>query len=573
MIIFRKLTFKNILSVGNAPVTVQLDSHKTTLVHGTNGSGKSTILDALTYALFGKSFRKVNLPQLINSQNKKGLLTELEFTIGNTEFTVVRGMKPKVFEVYKNGEKLDNVAANKDMQSFLEQQILKVNYRSFCQIVILGSASFVPFMQLPSMARRECVEDFLDIKVFSTMAVIAKERLRSLKDNVKDLIHEIRLVEVKIDNQEQRVQELEKQSSADITNLSNKIEETQKEIETLEGVIKLRQLEEGVMLREIDDRLKTNPQKRSSNFNNVILKMENKIERRNKEISLYADNDTCHACNQDILPETKEKYIGEAQKDIKELGKAISDATKMKSESDALIEEASELQKKVQAIQMDISQMQNKRDLQAQVVRETQDKLTKVEMESGSVEREKGKLDVLQDELKEQKKKHYQLLTGVEDYEIAVNLLKDSGIKTQIVKRYLPVMNKFIRKYLTDLDLPLHFTLDSEFNETVSSPLHQDFSYGSFSEGQKARIDLALLMTWREVCKLKSSVSMNLLVLDEVFSGSLDETGKELLMTILRYKLENTNVVVVDHTLSGSFIEKFDRAIEVKRPGGFSSYS
>jgi DNA repair exonuclease SbcCD ATPase subunit len=277
VIIFRTLTFKNFLSVGNTPVSIDLDKHSTTLIHGKNGSGKSTILDALTYGLFNKPFRKVNLPQLINTQNKKGLVVEVEFTIGPSTFKVVRGMKPKLLEIYKDGEQLDNKAADKDMQGFLEQQILKLTYKSFTQIVILGSSNFIPFMQLPSAGRRECVEDFLDIKVFSTMSVIAKERLRSLKESARELAGDASNLEFKIDVQEQRVKELEQQSTANITELEAVIAEAEAEIEELEAQIKVRGVEESVLLRETQRLVEKNPQKKSSELNKVIIKLGNKV--------------------------------------------------------------------------------------------------------------------------------------------------------------------------------------------------------------------------------------------------------------------------------------------------------
>ena len=572
MIIFKTLTFKNFLSVGNRAVSLDLHSHGTTLIHGTNGSGKSTILDALTYSLFNKPFRKVNLPQLMNTQNGKGLEVEVEFSIGRTEFKVRRGMKPKLLEIYKDGELLENKAADKDMQAFLEQQILKLTYKSFTQIVILGSSNFIPFMQLPSAGRRDCVEDFLDIKVFSTMSIIAKERLRSLKDSANTIKGDIGNLEFKIDVQEQRVKELEQQSEANIEELNSKIKEAEAVIETLDADLKVRRIEEGALKTEAENLLKQNPTKKSKELNAVIIKLTNKIERLNKNVAFYKDNDTCHACKQEILPTTKEKYIGESEGNIAQFSKAVEEATELMGRSDQLVAEAKEINNRLSDISNIVFQLEHKRNHRTAEIKDCNTKLTELELSTGSVERERGKLDILNEELDTLKQRYYAQLSEVDNHEAVVSLLKDSGIKTTIVKKYLPVMNKYIRKYLTDLDLPLHFVLDEQFNESVSSPLHQNFSYGSFSEGQKARIDLALMLTWREVCRLKSSVSTNVLFLDEVFSGSLDETGKELLLAILRYQLEDTNVVVVDHTLSGTFKDKFERSIEVRRTAGFSHY-
>lgn len=573
MIIFKKLTFQNILSVGNLPVTIDLNTHKTTLIHGTNGTGKSTVLDALTYSLFGKPFRKINLPQLMNSQNKKGLLCEIEFAIGSSEFVVRRGMKPKIFEVYKNGEQLDNKAADKDTQAFLENSILKMTSRSFNQIVILGSTNFVPFMQLPSAGRRECVEDFLDIGVFSTMSIIAKERARGLKETSTTLKGDIGNLEYKIDLQEQRIQELEKHSSKNITELQDKINEAnllaEKQSKDVEVLV---EQEDGLKKKEAT-LIKDNPEKKAKQFNGVIIKLGNKIERLNKNIAFYTDNDSCHACNQEIQQETKDKYINKSRSEVEEMDSAVTQAQGLLQEQERVLSQVRDVQEDIRSLQNDIFKKQTLITNYQRAVTECENKLVELENETGSIDKETGKLELMNEDLSVLKGKHSNLLGAIRDHDVVVGLLKDSGIKTQIVKKYLPVMNKYIRKYLGELDLPIHFTLDGEFNESVSSPLHQDFSYASFSEGQKGRIDLALLFCWREVCRLKNSVSTNILFLDEVFSGSLDEVGKELLLHMLRYKVLDTNVVVVDHTLSGTFKDKFDRQLEVTRVSGFSKYS
>ena len=572
MIIFRKLTFQNFLSAGNRPVEIRLDSTKTTLIHGTNGSGKSTILDALCYSLFNKPFRKVNLPQLINTQNKKGLVVSIDFTIGSNEFRVVRGQKPKLFEIHKNGEPLEQKASDKDNQTFLEQNILKLTYKSFTQIVILGSSNFVPFMQLPAAGRRECIEDFLDIKVFSTMSVIAKERLRGLKDRLRETKGDIGNLEYKIDVQEQRIKELESSAAADTKQLENKISECEHVIEKAEADIADYNENCGLIQTEVGQLLEKDPAKKAKQFQAVIGKLGNKIERLEKNIAFYNDNDHCHSCRQVIAEEVKTEYITGANSEVAEYTKAVEDAKKLMASHEQTIAEAADLQKLIQEIQNSIFQKQAIVDSRQREITECQNKLTELQMSSGSIDKEQARLSVLQEDLQGLRSKALDLVTETDEHEVVVSLLKDSGIKTQIVKKYLPVMNKFIRKYLGELDLPIHFVLDEQFNESVSSPLHQDFSYASFSEGQKGRIDIALMLTWRELCKLKNSVTCNLLILDEVFSGSLDEVGKEYLLHILRFQLENTNVIVVDHTLSGAFKDKFDRQIEVTRVTGFSKY-
>ena len=572
MIVFKKLTFSNILSVGNTPVTLDLNETKTTLVHGTNGSGKSTILDALCYCLFNRPFRRINLPQLVNSQNKKGLLTELEFSIGNNNFKVIRGQKPKVFEIYKNDEQLDNKAADKDTQSYLEQNILKLSYKSFTQVVILGSSNFIPFMQLPSVGRRECVEDFLDIKVFSLMSGLAKDRLRGLKDHGRVIVGDIGNLEYKIDLQEQRIKELETKTDKEINTLRGKIGNAESFVQELVSELQTLRASEKEILNNIESLNKNNPASKAEKMNTFIIKFGNKAERLKKNVAFYAENDHCHSCNQDIAEEVKNEYTTKAEEEMSELQKAVKDASGKLQEYQDTLDLISQAQVELSKVQREIFEKDTELKGYNTSIKGWEDAITDIQLSGGSIDKEQGKLEVMSEDLVALRGRKNDNDESIKEHEVVVSLLKDSGIKTQIVNKYLPVMNKCIRKYLTELDMPIHFTLDSEFNESVSSPLHQNFSYASFSEGQKARIDLSLMLTWREVGKMKNSVSTNILFLDEVFSGSLDEVGKEYLLHILRHQLENTNVVVVDHTLSGNFRDKFDRQVEVTRIGGFSRY-
>ena len=574
MIIFKELTFRNFLSVGNNDVTFDLNDRKTTLVHGTNGSGKSTLLDALTYCLFNKPFRKINLPQLINAQNKKGLLTEVKFSIGKNTFIVRRGTKPKVFEIYKNGERLMDKAADKDNQAHLEQNILKLTYKSFTQIVILGSSNYIPFMALPAAGRRECVEDFLDIKVFTTMAVIAKERLRGLKDRLDTLTGDIGNLGFKISVQEQRVSEMERKCKEDSDDLRKEIEMHESEMEKLTATIERTQEHEKNVIELAQQELKSNPQSKLKKLNDFVVKMQTKIERLNKDIEFFQNNEECPTCSQHI-----EKALANGV-----IGNCVAEKDKIEDGIDQMMEEMKThedtmrivqgRQKHVQSLQKSVFEYQTELKSHSYQTSVLQTKLSSSLLDTSGIDKERGKLELLHEALESMQNTVFKVQEEVNEHDIVVSMLKDGGIKAQIVKKYLPIMNKFIRKYLTDLDFPIHFTLDSEFSESVSSPLHQNFSYASFSEGQKARIDLALMLTWREIGKLKNSVSTNLLILDEVFSSSLDEVGKECLLAILRYKLDDRqNVLVIDHTLSGEFKAKFDKSIEVSRRKGFSHYS
>ena len=571
MITFSELTFRNFLSVGNNDVTIDLNDNKTTLIHGSNGSGKSTILDALCYCLFNKPFRKVNLPQLVNSQNKKGMLTEVKFSIGKNVFIVRRGSKPKVFEVWKNGELLMAKAADKDNQAHLEQNILKLTYKSFTQIVILGSSNFVPFMQLPTVGRRECVEDFLDIKVFSTMSIIAKERLRGLKDRVVSLEGDIGNLGYKMDLQRERIAEVEEKSKADAQEIRDDIDSLAAQSDERKALVKRLASHAGVVMEFIQGM--GEPSKKRSEWNRMKAQLDSKLSHLHKEIEFYKTNDTCPTCSQSITNETKDKRIKETTTESQKLIAALTTSEENLTEFDRLLRIRARRQEYVNQLKIKLAEHSaTLANLKSQSDK-LKVKLKDSENDTGSLDKELVRLSIQEELLKELQEDVFKAQQDVVEHDIVASMLKDGGIKAQIVKKYLPVMNKFIRQYLTDLDFPIHFTLDEEFTETIASPLHQDFSYASFSEGQKARIDLALMLTWREIGKIKNSVTTNLLVLDEVFSSSLDEVGKEALLAILRYKLDDSQrVVVIDHTLSGEFKSKFHNSIEVSKVKGFSRY-
>jgi len=574
MIVFQKVTFKNFLSSGNSPVTINLNNHKTTLIHGVNGSGKSTILDVICYALFNKPFRTINLPQLINSSNKKDLLTEIEFTIGPDTYVVQRGMKPKKFVITVNGESIDAKASDRDNQQLLEQNILKMTMKSFIQVVILGSGNYQSFMAMSTSARRDCVEDFLDIKVFSTMSVLAKERLRGLKDRLNETKGEVGNLEYKIELHRDRIQELDSRSASDIDDLRQEItsfKDTKKNHETNIGVL---HGEDSELLEQVRRLMINSPKKKVQEFNNVIVKLDSKLERLKKELDFYNNNDECPTCTQVIDPLLKIDVRDNTLSESKKILDARTQASTKYQDLKVILDEILLKEEEAFKIQQDISKLQIIVDsLQNQII-EKENKIVSISTQNSSIDKDRGKLAALEEQLVDLRNKNEDIIRELYDHELVVNLLKDSGIKTQVVRKYLPVMNKLIRKYMTALDFPIHFMLDEEFNETVSSPMYQDFSYASFSEGQKSRIDLSLLLTWREIGKLKNSVSVNILILDEVFSSSLDQTGKELLFALLRYGMEDSQkVLVVDHTLDNTFKDKFDHSIEVSKLKGFSKYS
>ena len=573
MILFKSLTFTNFLSSGNQPTTIELDTTKTTLIHGSNGSGKSLMLDALCYSLFGKPFRPIKLGQLVNTSNKKALLVEVVFRIGNDTYMVRRGIKPKVFEVWKNDKILDAKAADKDNQAHLEQSILKLNFKSFCQVVILGSASYTPFMKLIPASRRECVEDFLDIKVFSSMSILAKERLRGLRDILEGMKGDMSNLLYKINLQEDRIKDIDTQQSSDTQKIKGDIKVLTNNISKKLTIINNTKNHEEQVIGLLNQVTINKPNFQRNQLNTYITKFQTQIDRIQKDTEFFSSHDSCPTCRQDITEDVSVNMTENNQVKIQDLLDAIDKASfeRIKYEDDMRIVDTR--RKHIDSLQQSIFKYEVEIQSMDREMTSLQNKLNDIIQNSGSLDREKGKLDILKEDALAMKHKYDSLLDSVKDHEVVVDLLKDSGIKTQIVRKYLPVMNQCIRKYLNELDFPIFFTLDDEFNETVKSPAYQDYSYSSFSEGQKARIDLSILFAWREVCRLKNSVTTSLLVLDEVFSSSLDDVGKQCLLALIRYKLDDTHVIVVDHTLSENFKDKFDRSIEVKKVKGFSKYS
>ena len=417
MIVFESLTFQNFLSVGNAPVTIQLNNHKTTLIHGSNGSGKSLMLDALCYALFNKPFRNINIPQLVNSSNKKGLLAEVEFTIGKTKFNVCRGMKPKVFEIYKDGELLDAKAADKDNQKYLEQNILKMNLKTFIQVVILGSGNYMPFMQLNSTARRDCVEDFLDIKVFSTMSVLAKERLRGLKDRMQEVKGDISNLEYKLDLQEERVKELQDRSASDIDELHREIDDCKRMKEENEAKIIKLQVEDSNILEEVRKLMTNSPKKKASEFNNVIVKLDGKLERLKKDLDFYANNDECPTCTQTIdsvLKESvKSKTLEESKKIISARDQADVKHTDLKKVLDNILSKEEQAYK----IQQEVSQNQIRNDALHKQIVAKENKIISISSGTSNIDKEIGKLSALQEQLQDLKKKGDEVVSQLHDHD------------------------------------------------------------------------------------------------------------------------------------------------------------
>jgi DNA repair exonuclease SbcCD ATPase subunit len=566
MIVFKTLKWKNFLSTGNTFTEFNLNGAKTNLIVGANGAGKSTILDALTFSLFGKPFRKINKPMLMNSINGADLVTEIEFESGKNQFKIVRGIKPGVFEIWQNGSLLDQSSSTTDYQKYLEQNILKMNYKSFTQIVVLGSSTFVPFMRLPVASRREIIEDILDIQIFSIMNFNLKEKIKTSGDELKEKDYEIDLLEEKILMQKNFIANLELQNKNDIEEKSNKISNLTSLEKEVNITIKQLGEERNALNKEMSNF--ENATTKLKKLGNLRGKIQQKFASHKKEHKFFTENTTCPTCTQHISDELRDTKVAEIMGSIKELKQGMEEmeeAIKLEEERESKFTELSEkwtsLFNNIQIHQFQVSSYQSQ-------IQDLQKEISDLQNNNFSHNEESAKLAALQTKLEESKN---QLTTIKEEQEClraAAMLLKDNGIKTRIIKRYLPVMNDLINKYLQNMDFYVNFTLDENFEETIKSRFRDSFSYESFSEGEKARIDIALLLTWRAVAKLKSSVDTNLLILDEIFDGSLDTNGSSELGWILKNFDDNTNVFVISHR--ENMEDKFDKTWKCEKIKNFS---
>ena len=569
MITFERVRWKNFLSTGNTFTEVDLTASKTNLIIGTNGAGKSTILDALTFSLFGKPFRKINKPMLVNSVNEKDCEVHIEFRIGPNQFKVIRGIKPGKFEIWQNGAMLDQSSNAADYQKQLEQNILKMNYKSFTQIVVLGSSTFVPFMRLPLAQRREIIEDILDIQIFSVMNTALKDKMKTSTEEMRDADYNVDMAEQKISMQRQLIEQLSTKDEAIIKDKQNYIDQLLGEEETCQASVLQLNKESEKLCKDLEELSGAN--KKLNTLNNLKGKLTNKLTTYKKQHEFFEENDTCPTCSQSITKEVREHKAGVIRSQVKELVLAIEelrcnmlDEQERCDEHTALSKQLSDVQQKIAGHNATVTRInKNVRQLMLDVETLQNSK------DDNSAEYEKLKyLEKEHDDLKRQvalvKKERDTLLA-------AGHLLKDNGIKTRIIKRYLPVMNKLINQYLQNMDFYINFALNESFEETIKSRFRDIFSYESFSEGEKARIDIALLLTWRSVAKLKNSVDTNILILDEIFDGSLDQNGTGELGWILRNFDDNTNVFVISH--KESLEGKFDRTLLCEKVKNFSVVS
>ena len=567
MIIFEKIRWKNFLSTGNTFTEVELNKDTTTLIVGTNGAGKSTILDALCFSLFNKSFRKINKNQLINTTNEKGCIVEVEFSIGRNKYKIIRGMKPNIFEIIKDGESLDQSSNSIDQQKYLEQTILKLNYKSFTQIVILGSSNFVPFMQLNPQSRREVIEDLLDIRIFSHMNMITKERIRQCKEDIKVCSLKRSNLEDKVEMQKNFIQEIESKGKQNIRDKKDKLSVLSKE--ALDLISKNEETSKKVDHVNSEMKEYSKATKTLRKMGGIKGKLETKKESEYSQVNFFNKNSVCPTCTQNIEESFRVNKIEELNASIKKYEDGLQDLSEK-------IKEEEEKEKKFLSFSKELNQLTN--DISKNTARicgiqkQSKDLEQEIQSITNSIQDRNTQneiLDSLEDSLKNITSEIYDKKADFDNYELIHNLLRDDGVKTKIVKKYLPVINKQINRYLQLMDFYVNFNLDEEFKETVQSPIHEDFSYTSFSEGEKMRIDLALLFTWREIAKLKNSSSTNLLIMDEVFDSSLDTYGTDEFMKIIRYVVKDSNVFVISH--KSEVFDKFDSVIKFDKVKGFSS--
>ncbi len=566
MITFKKLRWKNFLSTGNQYTEINFTLNSTNLIIGTNGAGKSTVLDALTFSLFGKPFRKINKAQLINSVNEKDCVVEVYFLIGNTEWKVVRGIKPNIFQISRNDKVLDQTSSAIDQQKWLEQTILKMNYKSFTQIVILGSTAFVPFMQLSAAHRREVIEDLLDIKIFSSMNMVIKEKIRQIREEIKTLDLKKESLFDKVEMQKNFIEELENRGNAKINDNQQRISNLDSEVD-----IYMREnssLEESIFKYIKEQEEVTGASDKLRKLGNLKGKISQKVSGIDKEHKFFTENTVCPTCTQDIDEKFRLDRIDESQLKQKELQLGYQELEKTIKDEEERERQFTILSKEITKLTHEISQNNTKIFGCQRQIKDLESEIQKITSQFENRNTENEKLESFRESLQ----KTYDELAIKKDlinhYDFAYGLLKDGGVKSKIIKKYLPLMNQQVNRYLQMLDFYINFTLDDEFNETIQSPIHEDFTYESFSEGEKMRIDLALLFTWREVARFKNSVNTNLLIMDEVFDSSLDGFGTDEFLKIIKYVVKDANIFVISHKTG--LEDKFESVIKFCKVKGFS---
>jgi DNA repair exonuclease SbcCD ATPase subunit len=561
------VSWKNFLSTGNSPNKVELNGHSTTLIVGKNGEGKSTILDALTFSLFNKPFRDINKNQLVNSINQKNCVVEIEFDIGPIQYRVVRGIKPNIFEIYQNGTIINQDAAVKDYQKVLEQQILKLNYKTFTQVVILGSASFVPFMQLPVWQRREVIEDILDIKVFSTMNTILKEKIAENKEELSAVETEIRIITEQAKAQKSLIDSLQNSKDQNVKVLRDKIDTNITEINDKTQLIDLINKDIEQLNAKLHD--KADVDKNIDMCKSNMNKLSQKLTQVDEHIEFFTSNETCPSCEQGIQHEHKDKIISKITESKQQITNNMDTLNSAYSKLSVDLQEKQDVLNQIQDKNISISTEINGMNMLIKANQQLEKEINELSVQ-GDIDVEKDKIKTLANDALSKNEVKMGLMKEKQLQEIAGVLLKDTGIKTTIIREYLPAMNKLINMYLSAMDFFVKFELDESFNESIKSRFRDEFTYASFSEGEKMRIDLAILFTWRQIAKMKNSVNTNLLLLDEIFDSSLDVAGTDYFLSVMDTLGENTNVFVISHK-GDVLLDKFKNNIRFEKTNDFSS--
>lgn len=567
MIIFKSISWQNFLSTGNSPNKVLLNKSTTTLIIGKNGEGKSTILDALCFSLFGKPFRNINKAQLVNSINGKKCVVEIEFTIGNKEYKIIRGIKPNIFEIYLNDELINQDAASRDYQKVLEQQILKLNYKTFTQVVILGSASFVPFMQLPPAQRREVIEDILDIRIFSIMNQLLKEKSQETKDAILRIENDIKSAKDKVDAQQTIIQTISNAKAESIKAIQSKITANNTQISTTQSEISTIVEEINTLKASIEGKEKLSEDIEKAK--QLKSKLNQKVETCEHDAEFFDSNDVCPSCAQGIPHEHKQKVIHELHMKMEENNKKITDLESVLSTLTTKLQNINSIIEQITDKNIELSTKNSTVTLLNRQITELEEEIKTNKADTSNIDEEKSKLKLLAKDALDKIAAKTSLQEHRNLEEVASILLKDTGIKTAIIREYLPVMNKLINKYLNAMDAYIHFELDEAFNESVKSRFRDDFTYASFSEGEKMRIDLAILFTWRQIAKMKNSVNTNLLLLDEIFDSSLDTAGTDYFLNLMNSFGDNSNIFVISHK-GDQLFDKFRSVIKFEKRNDFS---
>jgi len=565
VITFRVLRWRNFLSTGNQFTEVVLDSHRTTLIVGENGAGKSTILDALSFVLFGKAFRKINKPQLLNSITQKNLTVEVEFSIGHNQYKIIRGIKPSVFEVYQNGNLLNQSAESRDYQEILEKQILKVNHKSFCQVVVLGSATFQPFMQLSSGQRREIIEDLLDLQIFTTMNVLLKDKISFNIESISSSNNEKRLIEEKIKIIKQHLIQIQNSNEQLIEDKKQRIAETNNAITLLNDEYST--LKDNLSKQENDIGDDKSVSKRLNKLSQLRHQIEAKRSVINKDIKFFKDHEGCPTCKQVIDQGFKEKTIEERTSEIVKIDDALQKLIQQYDETNEQLNQIIQMQSNINDQKIEIHRKKTKITSLMDYCDQLQDEIKSITKSNKNVDTsnitdlEKEKIGI--------EKKLESLIDDRNVMNAASVLLKDTGIKSRIIKQYIPIINKLINKYLSSMEFMCQFELDETFNETIKSRYRDEFSYSSFSEGEKMRINLAILFAWRSIAKMRNSINTNILIMDEVFDSSLDSNGTEEFIRIINDLTSDTNTFIISHK-TDQLYDKFERVLKFEKHRNFS---